>query len=86
MGQKVHPYGLRLGIIRPWLSNWFAEDQKYTEQLLEDLELRRLIKGRLQNAAISKIFIVRTANTIVGRSPTYKRLPGARPLSTGDRF
>ena len=64
MGQKIHPYGLRLGIIRPWLSSWFAEDERYTEQLLEDLEVRRLIKSRLRNAAISKIFIERTANTI----------------------
>jgi small subunit ribosomal protein S3 len=64
MGQKVHPYGLRLGIIRPWLSSWYAEGDKYTEQLLQDIHLRRFIKSQLQNAAIARIFVERTANNI----------------------
>jgi small subunit ribosomal protein S3 len=64
MGQKVHPYGFRVGIIRGWLSNWFAEDRVYTEQLLEDIRLRKFIESRQRNAGISRINIDRTANNI----------------------
>ncbi len=64
MGQKCHPYGLRLGIIRPWLSNWYAGDEKYRDQLLEDIRLRKFIREQLQNAAIAQIFLERTANDI----------------------
>ena len=44
MGQKVHPYGIRLGIIRPWLSRWYAEDNRYRDQIIEDVKVRRLIR------------------------------------------
>jgi len=64
MGQKVHPYGMRLGIIRPWLSRWFAEDVRYRDQVIEDSRLRRLIRERLRNAAVSQIAIERTADTV----------------------
>jgi small subunit ribosomal protein S3 len=64
MGQKVHPYGMRLGIIRPWLSRWFAEDARYRDQVIEDSRLRRLIRERLRNAAVSQIAIERTADTV----------------------
>ncbi len=64
MGQKVHPYGFRLGIIRPWLSRWFAEDVRYRDQVIEDARLRRLIRERLRNAAVSQIAIERTADTV----------------------
>lgn len=72
MGQKVHPYGLRVGIIRGWLSNWYADDRVYTEQLLEDIRLRRFINSRLQNAGISRINIDRTANNITITMHTSK--------------
>lgn len=64
MGQKVHPYGLRLGIIRPWLSRWFAEDARYREQLIEDVRIRKLVRERLRNASVSQITIERTADTV----------------------
>jgi small subunit ribosomal protein S3 len=64
MGQKVHPYGMRLGIIRPWLSRWYAEDARYREQLIEDVSLRRLLRERLSNAAVSQIVIERTADAV----------------------
>ncbi len=64
MGQKCHPYGLRLGIIRPWLSRWYADGGRYTEQLLEDIKVRRWIKQRLRNGAISRIVFDRTADTV----------------------
>jgi small subunit ribosomal protein S3 len=64
MGQKVHPYGLRLGIIRPWLSKWFAEDARYREQLIEDTRIRKLVRERLRNASVSQVGIERTADAI----------------------
>lgn len=64
MGQKVHPYGFRLGVIRDWQSTWFAQDRQYTEQLLEDVRMRRFIKSRLLNGAISRMQIERPANSV----------------------
>ncbi len=64
MGQKIHPYGFRLGIIKDWKSRWFAERAQYTELLLEDFAIRKLIKERNPNAAISSIEIERTANNV----------------------
>ena len=64
MGQKCHPYGLRLGIIRPWLSRWYADGNRYTEQLLEDVKLRRRIRERLRNAAVSQIVIDRAGDQV----------------------
>ncbi|MGH7777881.1 MAG: 30S ribosomal protein S3, partial [Candidatus Dormibacterales bacterium] len=55
MGHKVHPNAFRLGVFRPWEANWFASDKDYTRMLHEDLEMRRLILGRLRNAGIAKI-------------------------------
>jgi small subunit ribosomal protein S3 len=60
VGQKVNPIGLRVGISRPWASNWFAE-RDYSSQLQEDLNIRNFIKNRLKHAAISKIEVERTA-------------------------
>lgn len=58
MGQKVHPYGFRLGIIKDWHSRWYAE-KEYGDFLHEDLTIRDAIKKRLAHAAISKIEIER---------------------------
>lgn len=63
MGQKVHPKGLRVGIIRDWESNWYA-DKNYEELLHEDLKLRNFIKGKLFQAGISAVEIERAANRI----------------------
>ncbi len=63
MGQKVHPVGLRIGIIRDWESNWYDE-RGFATKLSEDLMLRRYIRRRLQNAAISSIQIDRTPQRI----------------------
>ena len=64
MGQKVHPYGIRLGIIRPWLSRWFAQDERYRDQLIEDVRIRHIIKERLRNAAVSQVAIDRNADAV----------------------
>jgi small subunit ribosomal protein S3 len=58
MGQKVHPYGFRLGYNKTWNSKWFAGKQ-YKEYLHEDLFIRNLIKSRLKHAGISRIEIER---------------------------
>lgn len=66
MGQKVHPYAFRLGIIRKARSHWFAEGQKFRDQLLADMAIRKLIADTHRNAGISEIIIERTAeNTSV---------------------
>ena len=64
MGQKVHPYGFRLGIIRKSRSNWFAEGTRYRDQLQADLKIRRFLMHHLQNAGISEILIERTADNV----------------------
>jgi len=63
LGQKTHPVGFRLGIIRDWESNWFDE-RGFANKLNEDLMLREYIRKRLQNAAISAIQIKRTPQRI----------------------
>ncbi len=63
MGQKTHPVGFRLGIIKDWQSNWFDE-RTFSSKLSEDLMLRRYVRRRLQNAAISLIQIDRTPQRI----------------------
>ncbi len=64
MGQKVHPYGFRLGTLYGWQSNWFA-GKHYAEQLHEDLAVRQFIKKKLFHAGISKIVIERTGEKLV---------------------
>ena len=61
MGQKVHPVGFRLGIIRSWESKWYAE-KNYSDLLHEDIKLRNYLKKRLYHAGISKIEIERAAS------------------------
>src|SRR2546428_1583379 len=63
MGQKVHPHGFRLGYIYTWNSKWYA-DKNYTEQLHEDLRIRRSIERMLPDAGISRVEIERNANQI----------------------
>src|SRR5437870_8943425 len=63
MGQKVHPHGFRLGYIYTWKSKWYA-DKNYTEQLHEDLRIRRSIVRMLPDAGISRVEIERNANQI----------------------
>lgn len=58
MGQKVHPIGLRLGIIKTWDSRWFSE-KNYSVLLHEDIKIRKIVKERLMHAGVSKIEIER---------------------------
>lgn len=64
MGQKVHPIGLRIGIIRSWDSRWYAEKRKYKDNLIEDMLIRKHIEENLSNAAIAHVEIERVANRV----------------------
>ena len=59
MGQKVHPNGLRVGVINPWSSRWFTCDKKFSDNLVEDYKMRKYLKNKLYKAGISKIDIER---------------------------
>jgi small subunit ribosomal protein S3 len=63
MGQKVHPYGFRLGYIKGWHSNWYAKDN-YGSTLQEDLKIRKYIETNLANAAIARTEITRTSDQV----------------------
>jgi small subunit ribosomal protein S3 len=63
VGQKVHPKGFRIGIIRDWDSNWYA-DRDYTDLLHEDYKIRHYIKEHFYTAGISKVEIQRTGNRV----------------------
>ncbi len=64
MGQKVHPHGLRVGIIKDWDTKWYAEKKDFGDLLVEDVKIRKFIKKKLFIAGISKIEIERAANVV----------------------
>ena len=63
MGQKVHPYGFRLGVIKTWKSRWFAK-KGYADLLHEDLKLKRQLKAQLKGAGVSSIEVERPGNKL----------------------
>ena len=63
MGQKTHPYGFRLGIIKTWRSRWYSE-KEYANYLQEDLRIRSYVKGRLIHAGVSAVEIERKSNRV----------------------
>ncbi len=63
MGQKVNPVGIRLGITRTWISNWYAKE-KFSDYLYEDLLIRNYLKKRLEHGGISTVGIDRTAKKV----------------------
>ncbi len=64
MGQKVNPHGLRVGVIKPWSTQWYAEKKDFGKYLKEDNVIRTFIKKKYYEAAISNISIVRAANKV----------------------
>ena len=64
MGQKTHPTGLRLGIVKSWSSNWYAED-KFADFLYEDTMLRRYLFKRFEHASIAEVGIERTVKKVI---------------------
>ncbi|MFQ5689362.1 MAG: 30S ribosomal protein S3 [Gemmatimonadota bacterium] len=65
MGQKTHPYGFRLGGVKPWKSRWYARSRDFRGLLAEDEKLRKYLQARLEHAAISSIEIERKPSKIV---------------------
>ncbi|MDP5053461.1 MAG: 30S ribosomal protein S3 [Congregibacter sp.] len=63
MGQKVHPTGIRLGIVKDHTSVWYADRKNYAKQLVADLQVRSFIQKKLDNASVSRIVIERPAQT-----------------------
>ena len=63
MGQKVHPIGMRLGLVKEHTSVWYADRKQYAEYLLNDLEVRDYLRKRLSQASVSRIDIERPAQT-----------------------
>lgn len=74
MGQKVNPHGLRVGIIKDWESRWFADDQNFSDNLVEDYKIREFLKKKLYHAGISKIEIERTSDRV--KVIVYTAKPG----------
>ena len=64
MGQKVHPLGFRLGIIRDWYAKWYADKNKYTDLLHEDFFIRKEIEKAYSHAGIAYVLIKRVANRL----------------------
>ena len=73
MGQKVHPIGMRVGIIRDWDAKWYAE-KDFADYLVEDVKIRKFIKKKLYAAGVSKIAIERTAGRV--KISVYTAKPG----------
>ena len=74
MGQKVHPTGVRVGIIKDWNSKWYADSRNFADYLVEDQTIRKFLKNKLYTAGISKIEIERTAKFV--RINVYAAKPG----------
>ena len=64
MGQKVHPIGYRIGVIRDWESKWYASGKNYVKNLHEDIKLRNWIKNRWEGAGISRVEIERVGKVV----------------------
>jgi len=62
MGQKVHPIGIRLGIVKDWTSKWYADSKNFADFLNMDLKVRDFIKKKLAHASVSRVQIERPAN------------------------
>ena len=71
MGQKVHPIGMRVGVIRDWDAKWYA-DKQYADFLHEDLRIREFLLSKLSEASVSTIQIERASNRVVVSIHTAK--------------
>lgn len=65
MGQKVHPIGIRLGIVKDWSSKWYADSKTFPEYVSGDYKLRVFIKKKLKDASVSRIHIERSAKKVI---------------------
>ena len=74
MGQKVHPHGLRVGVIKGWDAKWYANKKDFADNLVEDNKIRKFVKKELFSAGISKIEIERAAKRV--KLNIYTAKPG----------
>ena len=74
MGQKMHPHGLRVGVISDWNSKWYADSKNFADYLVEDHKIREYVKKKLFVSGISKIEIERTAKFV--KVSVYTAKPG----------
>lgn len=74
MGQKVHPKGIRVGVIKDWDSKWYADSKNFSDYLVEDYNIRKFVKSKLFISGISKIEIERTAKCV--KVNVYTAKPG----------
>jgi len=74
MGQKVNPYGFRLGVTTDWKSRWIADGREYTDQLIEDWKIRHYLTTQLARAAVSRVEVERTRDRL--RVDVYTARPG----------
>src|SRR4249919_2882182 len=74
MGQKVNPYGFRLGITTDWKSRWIASKNEYREYLIEDAKIRDYLRKQLERAAVSRIEIERSGDRL--RIDVHTARPG----------
>jgi small subunit ribosomal protein S3 len=64
VGHKIHPKGLRIGIVQDWESKWFTDKRHFKDLLMEDVKVRRFVMDRLANASIARVEIERAANRL----------------------
>lgn len=74
MGQKVHPIGIRLGIVKDWTSKWYADSKDFADTLNMDLKVRDFIQKKLAHASVSRVQIERPANN--ARITVHTARPG----------
>lgn len=74
MGQKVHPHGLRVGVIKDWDAKWYADKKNFSDNLVEDNSIRNFVKKKVYAAGISKIEIERAAKRV--KLNIYTAKPG----------
>ena len=74
MGQKMHPHGLRVGVLSDWDSKWYADSKNFSDYLIEDHKIREYVKKKLYVSGISKIEIERTAKFV--KVNVYTAKPG----------
>ncbi len=87
MGQKVNPYGFRLGVTTEWKSRWFADRQEYADNVIEDWQIRDYLMTELPHAAISRVEVERTRDRL--RVDVHTARPGiviGRRGSEADRL
>lgn len=75
MGQKIHPVGFRIGVIRGWDSHWYYDKKGYAAALKQDADIRRFIKDRVGTGNVSRVEIERAANRV--KVTIFTARPGA---------